>query len=525
MRCRANRISRSVQQKLPAGIVRQLRHAEFDWLLRRVQRNIECRAAADGAEGVGQKPALVKIPVSLGHFARLRRQPQHAERAVGFLAADPVTLRQLRETLAQRGEPTDEVGHVVVRLAESGPVDPADLVILTVGVVVAGLAVADLVAGKQERDALRQHQAGQLVLSQLPPQRDDRGVVGRAFVAAVGAQIVVGAIAIVLAIGFVVLGVIRVQVGQGEAVMNGDVVDARTWRPAVVIEDVCGAGHPAAHVADQVAVAAPVAAQGLAIPVVPFRPLRRKAADLIAASANVPRLGDQLDGCEYRVLPDCVEERTVPIVAVWPARECRGKVETKAVDLEHFHPIAQRIHHHLENTGIGEVQRISTAGEVVVVAPASRGEPVVGCVVDTAKREGGTKMVALGGVIVDDVKQHLEAGVMQPRDRGAKFSQCAVLRVARLRREIRDRVVSPVVRQLALDQLPIVDKSMHRQEFDRGDAEALVVIDHGRCGERPVAALQRGRNVRVRLRQAFDMGLIDDRLFPRDARTRLSAAR
>ena len=56
------------------------------------------------------------------------------------------------------GQLADELGHVVAGLAERRPVDPADLVVLAIGVVVAALAVADLVAGEQERDALRQQQ-------------------------------------------------------------------------------------------------------------------------------------------------------------------------------------------------------------------------------------------------------------------------------------------------------------------------------------------------------------------------------
>ena len=65
--------------------------------------------------------------------------------------------------------------------------------------------VAHLVAGEDERNALRQQQAGELVLAQLPAQLQDLRIVGRAFVAAIGAEVVVRAVAIVLAVGLVVL--------------------------------------------------------------------------------------------------------------------------------------------------------------------------------------------------------------------------------------------------------------------------------------------------------------------------------
>ncbi len=43
---------------------------------------------------------------------------------------------------------TDEIGEIVAFLAEAFPSDPADFVVLTVGVVVAALGIADLVASQ-----------------------------------------------------------------------------------------------------------------------------------------------------------------------------------------------------------------------------------------------------------------------------------------------------------------------------------------------------------------------------------------
>jgi hypothetical protein len=83
-------------------------------------------------------------------------------------------------------------------------------------------------------------------------------------------------------------------------------------------------------------------------------------------------------------------------------------------------------------------------------------------------------------VVVDDVEHHFDPGIVQPRYRGSEGIERVILRVARFRREKTDRVVAPVVRQLAFDQRPVVDKSMDRQQFDRGDAEALEMFDHRR---------------------------------------------
>ena len=53
------------------------------------------------------------------------------------------------------------------------------------------------------------------------------------------------------------------------------------------------------------------------------------------------------------------------------------------------------------------------AGEVLVVARVVREQPVVRRVVDAAQRERRPEVVAFGGVVVDDVEDHFEAGGVQ----------------------------------------------------------------------------------------------------------------
>src|ERR1700724_2178521 len=165
----------------------------------------------------------------------------------------------LRKSPAQLSHVTDEFGEVVAFAIKAIPVDPADLVVLAVGVVVAGLRVADFVAGQKQRQALRQQQTGKLVLPKLTARRCYRRVVGRAFMAAIGAVVLVRAVAIAFAIGLVVFFIVAEQILEREAVMHGDVIDAGAGRAAVAVEQVGRARHAARHFADQAAFAAPVA--------------------------------------------------------------------------------------------------------------------------------------------------------------------------------------------------------------------------------------------------------------------------
>ena len=71
------------------------------------------------------------------------------------------------------------------------------------------------------------HEGDHVKQGQLLAQLDDGLVVGRAFMAAVIAVVVVGAVAILFAVGLVVFLVVAEQVHQGEPVMDSDMIDAR----------------------------------------------------------------------------------------------------------------------------------------------------------------------------------------------------------------------------------------------------------------------------------------------------------
>ena len=93
-------------------------------------------------------------------------------------------------------------------------------------------------------------------------------------------------------------------------------------------------------------VAQPEVAHPIAEPVVPLRPAAREAADLPAAVADVPRLGDHLDALERGVGDDRLEQRMLRIeLAALVAPERRGQVEAEPVDLHVVRPVAQRVEH------------------------------------------------------------------------------------------------------------------------------------------------------------------------------------
>ena len=151
------------------------------------------------------------------------------------------------------------------------------------------------------------------------------------------------------------LCVVADEVGEREAVVGGDEVDARVGPPAARLVEVARAGEAIAELRELPAVAPPEAADGVAVLAVPLRPAHREVADLVAAFAEVPGLGDQLDLGDDRVLVDDVEERRQAVDVVELARQRGGEVEAEAVDVHLEHPVAQAVHDELERARVHQL--------------------------------------------------------------------------------------------------------------------------------------------------------------------------
>ena len=143
-------------------------------------------------------------------------------------------------------------------------------------------------------------------------------------------------------------------------------------------------------------------------------------------------------------------------------------------------------------------------------------EAVVRAVVDAAEGQGGAQVVALGRVVVDDVQDDLDAGLVEGLDHGLELLDLLPLGsvggVGVVRGEEPDRVVAPVVRQPLLLKVGVIDELVDRHELDGRDTQVLEVVDDGGLSQTCVGAPQFLGNHRVQLGHALDMGLVDDRL-------------
>ena len=200
------------------------------------------------------------------------------------------------------------------------PVDRACRVVLGVGVVVAALAEAKLHAHGEHRRSARSEEQRQQIALVARTRLEDRRIVARTLDAVVPAQVVVRPVAIVLAVGLVVLLRVGDEVAQGKAVVGDDEIDA-LGRGRGMVEDVAGARDPGCDFAAQAGVAAPEAARGVAEAVVPFRERGAEPAEQISSRTHVPRFGDEARSREDRIGVERLEEWRLRVEAVRAAAE------------------------------------------------------------------------------------------------------------------------------------------------------------------------------------------------------------
>ena len=132
-------------------------------------------------------------------------------------------------------------------LGDQAPVKPTDFVVLAKTVVVAALRMPNFVPHQEHGHSQRHHSDGQEVLHLPVPQLLNGRVIGRAFSATVPTAIVVGAVAVSLAIILVVFLVVRDEVIQRKTIVAGYEIDALLGFALLVTVNLRTADDPIRH--------------------------------------------------------------------------------------------------------------------------------------------------------------------------------------------------------------------------------------------------------------------------------------
>mmetsp|Transcript_11015 Transcript_11015/g.27849 ORF Transcript_11015/g.27849 Transcript_11015/m.27849 type:complete len:508 (+) Transcript_11015:925-2448(+) len=151
----------------------------------------------------------------------------------------------------------------------------------------------------------------------------------------------------------------------------------------------------------------------LAVPLGPNVPVG-EGADLVEAAA-VPRLADELDLGQGWILGDRPDQGRV--LQRLPSRvpaQCAGEVKAKAVHVVLLHPVPQAVQDQRGHDRVVGVHRVAASRVVEHLVVALRILHVVHRAVDAPKAQHVRVGVpALGGVVIHDVQDHLDAAVVQ----------------------------------------------------------------------------------------------------------------
>ena len=137
------------------------------------------------------------------------------------------------------------------------PVKPTDVVVLTIGVVVAVLCPTPLISAAEHRHALGKKQCREKIAALPVAQHVNLRLIGRTFDAAIPRLIIIVAVAVFVVVQLVVFFVVADQVVQCESIMGCNEVDARVRPPAVMFIEIGASGESIRHVTNAAFIAFP----------------------------------------------------------------------------------------------------------------------------------------------------------------------------------------------------------------------------------------------------------------------------
>src|SRR5712675_49280 len=142
------------------------------------------------------------------------------------------------------------------------PVKPTDIVVLTIGVVVAVLCPTPLISAVEHRHALGKKQCREKIAALPVAQHVNLRLIGRTFDAAIPRLIIIVAVAVFF--------VVADQVVQCKSIVGCNEVDARVRPSAVMFIEIRASSESICHLTNAAFVSFPKTAYRVAIFAVPF---------------------------------------------------------------------------------------------------------------------------------------------------------------------------------------------------------------------------------------------------------------
>ncbi len=291
--------------------------------------------------------------------------------------------------------------------------------------------------------------------------------------------------------------------------MRGKEIDAA----ALLLAKDVGAARDACGQRAKAAIAPPKPPHIVAEGIVPFQPVGRKAPQLIASGANIPRLGNHHAVGQPRIGGDLGKDRRVRRKGR-PARQHRCQIEAEPVHPRMAHEMAQRGQRQVPHLGHRKIQRIAATG---IVNQAAIGRMGIGIIVQPAQAQHRALHIALARMVEHQIEQDPDPRRMQRRHALAHFRHPARTH-QRVQRHHADRIIAPEIAQPQRRQVPLVDPRHDGHQFHRADMQFLEMGDDRRMRQRRHRAADRGRNVGMQQGEAAHIDLVDQAAAPKHRR-------
>ena len=303
------------------------------------------------------------------------------------------------------------------------PVQPRDLVVLAVRIVVAELGVAELVPCQEHGRSPAAHKHCTGVAYHPEAQLQHLPVAGASLHAAVPAAVVVGAVLIVPAILLIVLHIVGVQIIQCKTVMAGEEIHTGIVACIIIVVvgvkspvQVPGAGNAPGCLPGMPVVPFEIPPEGIPVTAVPLRPALagRKLPHLVQPPC-IPGLRNQLYIAQYGIGGQKLQKgRAVQRGTVLMPPQNAGQVEAEAVDAVAHRPVPQAFQDQLPHNGIIAVQSVAAPAEIVIMPLGS--QHIVHFVVKALEAECGASLVALRRMIEHHIQNNLNTVVVERLD-------------------------------------------------------------------------------------------------------------
>ena len=140
------------------------------------------------------------------------------------LARQETLTAHIGMMLTERNHELEKPEEVSVFLNQL-PIEPADFVILTIGVVISLLGVPDFITSQEHGYSLREQENSHKIFDLALSQCFYVWITRLSFQTMVATVILIGTIAVVFPVGLIVFGMVGYQVIEREAVMTRDEID------------------------------------------------------------------------------------------------------------------------------------------------------------------------------------------------------------------------------------------------------------------------------------------------------------